>query len=173
MYFTELPEDIQDYFRRQRMMFVRQLRDVLDVHLEIRSEGAAVVDDELSDLVFPKDTKDPHIALLFADALMREPEVSDPSTVVWGPTLTGIAEELRRELVARGVRVNSAKEVRQIALSVLTRLRLVEPTGDEEIRVLPALGRYRNVQEPEATPREPDDGLFPINEDSAALSDED
>jgi uncharacterized protein (TIGR02678 family) len=173
MYFDELPHDVQDYFRHQRTMFVRQLRDVLDVRLEIRAEGAAVVDDELTDVVFPKDTKDPYIALLFADSLVREPDAMDPSTVVWNTTLSRLADEITRDLVARNVRVTSAKEVLQTSLSVLSKLRLVELIRDEGIRLLPALGRYRNVQEPPPQQQEPDAALFPIPEDQTTPSDED
>ncbi|MGW6935397.1 TIGR02678 family protein [Lentzea sp. NPDC054927] len=172
MYFDELPADELDYFRNQRALFVRQLREMLDTRLEVRAEGAAVIDEELTDLVFPKDTKDAFAALLFAAALADEPGVTDSSTVVDDIALGRIAERTASHLSARGIKSSSAKEARQAALTVLTKLRLVEQV-DGGVRPLPALGRYRNVEQP-STPRlRPAPVLFTLPGEENAPADED
>lgn len=162
MYFDELTEDQLDYFRNQRALFVRQLQEMLDARLEVRAEGAAVIDDELTDLAFPKDTKDPFAALLFAHALADEPSATEPGHEVPGEILHRIAEQVAPQLAARGIKASSPREVRQAALTMLAKLRLVEPLGDGGIRTLPALGRYRNVREPTTPQQESTAALFAL-----------
>lgn len=162
MYFDELTEDQLDYFRNQRGLFVRQLQEMLDTRLEVRAEGAAVIDEDLTDLTFPKDTKDQFAALLFAHALADEPNATEPGKAVSGEVLTRISEYVAPHLAARGIKASSPKDVRQMALTVLTKLRLVEILDDGGVRTLPALGRYRNVQEPSAPQGAPVTALFAL-----------
>jgi uncharacterized protein (TIGR02678 family) len=161
MYFDELTEDQLDYFRNQRGLFVRQLREMLDARLEVRAEGAAVIDEELTDLTFPKDTKDQFAALLFAHALADELNATEPVGEVPDEALRRMAEGVAPHLTARGIKASSPREVRQAALAVLTKLRLVESLGDG-VRTLPALGRYRNVREPAAPQDEAATVLFAL-----------
>ncbi|SDJ12790.1 TIGR02678 family protein [Actinokineospora alba] len=162
MYFNELPEDQLDYFRNQRPLFVRQLREMLDTRLEVRAEGAAVIDEELTDLTFPKDTKDPFAALLFASALAEEPNAADSAHLVTVEALARIAARTAPHLQARGIKASSPKEVQQAALTILNKLRLVELLEDGGLRTLPALGRYRNVPEPLAPEQQPAPALFAL-----------
>ncbi|UJW32712.1 TIGR02678 family protein [Saccharothrix sp. AJ9571] len=162
MYFDELTDDQIDYFRNQRALFVRQLREMLDTRLEVRAEGAAIIDDELTDLAFPKDTKDQFAALLFAHALADEPNATEPGNQVADEVLHRIADQVAPQLAARAIRASSPREVRQAALTVLTKLRLVEPLDEGGARTLPALGRYRNVREPITAQQEPAAALFAL-----------
>lgn len=168
MYFDELPDDQVDYFLNQRAMFVRQLRDRLGARLEVRAEGAAIVDDELTDLSFPKDTQGPFAALLFASALADLPGSADPAAVVSDETLSQIAERTAEHFAARGITTSSPRDVRQAALTVLIKLRLVESVGVHELRILPALGRFREVRAPTDPPQPSDATLFlPSSENPA------
>ncbi|QFU86982.1 TIGR02678 family protein [Amycolatopsis sp. YIM 10] len=163
MYFAELPDDVVDYFQAQRFQLRKQLELATGGVVEVREEGAALIDDELTDLGFPRERTAPFAALAFADALAREPGVPASSHVP-GHRLDTIAEDVTERVLAVsksiGGRPVSTATVRTTALEILTMLRLVEPDGDG-VTVLPLLGRYRNpavsTVRPEAAMREETD----------------
>jgi uncharacterized protein (TIGR02678 family) len=145
MYFAELPNDVADYFQAQRFQLRQQLEQATGAVVEVRDEGAALIDDELTDLGFPRESTAPFAALAFADALSREPG-APASAVVPGHRLDAIAADVTGRVAAVsksiGGRALSTTLVRSTALEILTMLRLVERAGDGVI-VLPLLGRYR------------------------------
>lgn len=160
VYFAALPEDEVDYFRTQRAMFARQVHDALDAQLEVRSEGFALVDDELTDVQFPADPAEPYAALLFASALTRVPDCG-PGSVVAASVLHVTASEIAEELRARAVKsIAGTADVLDRSTKLLAKLRLVEDAGGGSLRMLPALGRYRNVLPPE--PPQPEPLLFEV-----------
>ncbi|MEU3645195.1 TIGR02678 family protein [Lentzea sp. NPDC034063] len=155
VYFADLSEDETEYFRAQRPMFVRQVTEVLDARLEVRAEGIALVDDELSDIKFPADPAEPYAALLFASALAGLPGAGS-GAIVGDDGLNAAAEMVAEELRARGVKsIAGRADVLSKSTRLLTKLRLVEEAGPGQLRLLPALGRYRNVLPPEAPQPDP------------------
>jgi uncharacterized protein (TIGR02678 family) len=72
MYLEDLSEEELEYLRRHRAALVSALRIDVGVRVETRSEGMAVIDDELTDLDFPGTSVVPFAALLMADLLFWE-----------------------------------------------------------------------------------------------------
>lgn len=148
VYFDDLPDDQLEYFRLQRSILLRELKEMLDVQVEVRAEGVAVVDEKLTDLQFPKERTAQFAALLLAEAIAVEPGVNGGDNVVIGSgRLAELAAEVAVE-VARKVktieqRPVSADAVADVALKVLTALRIVEPVRGG-VRPLAVLGRFRS-----------------------------
>lgn len=150
LYFDDLAEDQLGYLHSQRHTLIRELHDVLGVRVEVRAEGIAIVDDELTDMVFPRERAAQFAALLLAGHLADEPGVrtrttefvSDERLAELAATITGNVERRRvRTIDQHPVTPDS---VRAVAQKMLTALRLIEPVPGG-IRVLPALGRYRGA----------------------------
>ncbi|MFD0206365.1 MULTISPECIES: TIGR02678 family protein [Saccharothrix] len=147
LYLEEVSEAEREYFRAQRHALVADLTSMLDVRVEVRLEGAAIIDDELSDVRFPQESTPKFAALLLAGLLAAEPGVaSGAGAVVPLARLMELASRVAEQVAGRvatilGHKV-TAEAVLHVASSVLSVLRLVEPVGDG-LRPLPALGRYR------------------------------
>ncbi len=157
LYLDELSEEEQAYFRSQRHALVREVEEVLDVRVEVRAEGAAVIDDDLSDMRFPLERTAQFAALLLAGALTTEPPAgAEVGHVVPAERLRAIspwlAEEVQRRVKTIDSRPVTPDSVLEVAITILAALRLVEPMADG-VRLLPALGRYR---QPEAAMRTAD-----------------
>ncbi|MGO1050873.1 TIGR02678 family protein [Crossiella sp. CA198] len=149
LYLAELPEDQQNYFRTQRPMLVRELADMLDVRVEVRAEGAAIIDDELTGLRFPFERTPQFAALLLADALAEEPGVqTGQSAVVSDLRLIELSWSLADKVAEKVKTIEqlpvTPTAVLSVARTVLVMLRLAEPVQGG-LRVLPALARYRDA----------------------------
>ncbi|WP_018685529.1 TIGR02678 family protein [Actinokineospora enzanensis] len=147
LYVHELTDDELTYYQSQRHALVREVEQVLDVRVEIRAEGAAVIDEELTDLRFPAERTPQFAALLLAGALAAEPGVgTDSAAVIARYRLEELASWLAGEVAGRVKTIEGGvvtpESVLGAALTVLYALRLVEPAGDG-VRALPALGRFR------------------------------
>lgn len=150
VYFSDLPEEQVKYFRAHRTTLVRQLREFLDVQVEVRAEGVAIVDDEMTDLQFPSDSTERFVALRVAAALASLPEAG-PGKAVEQHEVNAIADGVAADLRERNVKVITGRNaVRTSALAVLRKLNLVAETSEGNVRLLPALGRYRAVRPPES-----------------------
>lgn len=144
LYFDELDEETQAYFKNQRAFLVGELADMLDVRVEVRSEGAAVIDDELTDLRFPLDRSPQYAALLLAEGLVRE--ASEVDRTVSEVALGALAEEVGARVASKVKTIEgreaTAANVLGTAMKVLQELRLVAPTAGR-VRLMPALARFR------------------------------
>jgi uncharacterized protein (TIGR02678 family) len=148
LYLTDLTDDELAYYRTQRPALARELRDMLDVRLEVRAEGAAILDDELTDRPFPKDRTSQYAALLLAERLAAVPGIGDEpgkivSTEHVAALCANVADQVARQVKTIGERPVTAESVAAVALKLLAELRLIELIGDE-VRPLAALARYRN-----------------------------
>jgi uncharacterized protein (TIGR02678 family) len=147
LYFEELSDEERMYFRSQRHALVREIEEMLETRVEIRSEGAAIIDDELSDLRFPHERTAQFAALLLAEALAAEVlPGAEAGHVVSSERLYLLATEVAAKVQER-VKSIEAKPVTpqaviEVTVSLLAALRLVEPVPDGT-RLLGALGRYR------------------------------
>ncbi|HEX7659325.1 MAG TPA: TIGR02678 family protein [Pseudonocardiaceae bacterium] len=146
LYFDEVPEDQVSYFHSQRYLICREIDTGLGSQIEVRAEGAALIDDELTDIPFPKEQIVQFAALAYAEALAKEVDAST-GRVVPEARLADITNQVttRVERLAKTIASEPVTEssVRSNALEMLAMLRLVERANDG-LRVLPALGRYRN-----------------------------
>ncbi|WP_263253629.1 TIGR02678 family protein [Saccharopolyspora rosea] len=161
LYLDDLPEDQQAYFYSQRHSLLRELERMLDVRVEVRAEGAAVIDDVLTDIRFPQDRTAQFAALLLAGALAEEPGVRSRENFVVGSDRLAEISHWLADKVGNYVRTIqqhpvTPKTVLDAAREMLVELHLVELLPDG-VRVLAALGRYRNnlpdrVGSPSPTP---------------------
>lgn len=150
LYLHELSDEEQAYFRSQRHALLREVEEMLDVRVEVRAEGAAIVDDELSDLRFPYERTAQFAALLLAGALAAEPAAgSEDGYVVSSERLRAISPWLAGKVLERVKTIQSKPvtpdSVIEVAITVLAALRLVMPVPDG-VQLLPALGRYRHPE---------------------------
>lgn len=168
LYFAELAEDQVTYFHSQRYLLLREIDEGVGGRVEVRAEGAALIDDELTDIRFPQERTAQFAALAYAEALAGEPTANQSEPTVSEARLTDITEQVTERVaqVAKtiaGAPVTAAS-VRSNALEMLAMLRLVELTGDG-VRLLPALRRYRNPTLRSARPAtEPSDPNGSVDE---------
>lgn len=153
MHFDEIDEDMHAYFKNQRHLLVSELDEMLQVRVEVRAEGAALVDEELTDLRFPYDRTPQFAALLLAGALA---ETADPvARWVGDSELAALSVGISAEIAKRVKTIESHEitpaTVLETGLRVLSGFRLIKvvPGG---VFLRPALGRFRAVPEP-APPR--------------------
>lgn len=168
LYFDELPDDQVSYFHSQRYLLLREIDEGVGGRVEVRAEGAALIDDELTDIRFPLERTAQFAALAYVEALACEPTPNRAEPTVSEARLTEITEQVTERVcqVARTIAGQpvTAASVRSTALDVLAMLRLVEPM-DGGLRLLPALGRYRSPTLRSGRPAtEPSDPAVPVDE---------
>ncbi|UED83195.1 TIGR02678 family protein [Streptomyces profundus] len=147
VYWDDLPGNQREYFHEHADELLSAVRLGLDVRVEVRAEGAAVIDEELTDLEFPKSSAASFAALILADKLCAETERAVPRrTFVSRARIRELSDEIAPELLKlianiKGQPIDGAR-VQEAALPILLQLGLAEhvPGG---IRVRPALARYR------------------------------
>ncbi|MEV8021301.1 TIGR02678 family protein [Streptomyces sp. NPDC086554] len=174
LYVDRLTGEEQEYYAHHRRELVAAVQNGLGTQVEVRAEGAAVVDDELGDLRFPHDTTVPYAALLLADALWHEENSTFRRRTVPTARLLELAQDVADQLtrVVKNIKQRplTADTVLHEAQLLLARLDLIDelPTG---IRLLPALARYRSTTAPSrvdadmglvyGTPAEPEEPREP------------
>ncbi|MCT9934527.1 TIGR02678 family protein [Planotetraspora sp. A-T 1434] len=148
VYFDDLPTDQREYFLAHMQELVQALRAGLGVRVEVRAEGAAIVDEELTDLEFPKTSAASFAALVMAERLFRE--VADaPDRTDWiGATRllelsSEVAARLSKAMTAINQKPVDGEHTWQAVAPILIGLELIitVPGG---ILVRPALARYRD-----------------------------
>lgn len=149
MYLEDLSEEELEYLRRHRAALVSALRVDVGVRVETRSEGTAVIDDELTDLDFPGASVVPFAALLMADLLFWEAVRHTPRLAVI-PTaqvleLAGTVAETTGKLVKNidgqlidATRTYTATTRRLEEFGLIS----IRPDG---IGLRPALARYHDA----------------------------
>lgn len=144
LYFDDLDEETQAYFKNQRSFLVGELSGLLDVRVEVRAEGAAIIDDELTDLRFPLDRTPQYAALLLAEGLARE--AGEVDRIVPMAVLSALAEQVGARVAAKVKTIDgdeaTPENILESALKGLQALRLIERIA-EGVRVMPALARFR------------------------------
>ncbi|MEV0223319.1 TIGR02678 family protein [Streptomyces sp. NPDC050704] len=143
----DLPGDQRDYFLAHTDEVLTAVRLGLDTRVEVRAEGAAVIDEELTDLEFPKASAPSFAALVLADRLCGEVESRSPRrTFVSHPRLFELTADVAADLLQLITTINGhpidAIRVKEAALPVLVQLGLAEHVSGG-IRVRPAIARYR------------------------------
>lgn len=146
-YVDDLPGDQRDYFHTHLEELITAVRLGLDAQVEVRAEGAAVIDEELSDLQFPKSSAPSFAALVLADSLCHEAMHTTPhQTFVSRSRLLELADQVASDLLNLIPKIKGqpldAHRVQDAAVPILVRLGLLDrvPGG---VRVRPALARYR------------------------------
>jgi uncharacterized protein (TIGR02678 family) len=147
MHFDELDDDVQAYFKNQRHLLVGELTDMLDTRVEVRSEGAALIDEELTDAHFPRDKTPQFAALLLSEAIAAQKNpVLEP---VPAPILEAAAEHICEQIKQRNIKTIEGREATpehalHTGLKILMGLRLVR-IAPEGVYARPALGRFRKT----------------------------
>ncbi|MDA2806935.1 TIGR02678 family protein [Nocardiopsis suaedae] len=161
----DLTADQRDWLRTRLRQESELLEELLGLHLEVRAEGVLAVDPEgyLSDLLYPGHGTLSRIALLTADAVLRDgggggdagahdapSETPDDGRV---PVSYARLEEAAADIVARYPKAWSKEAVRdtaRLARSVahtLVQAGLARagtaPDGSERVELSPAAARYR------------------------------
>jgi uncharacterized protein (TIGR02678 family) len=149
LYITDLSEDELAYYRSQRPALIRELKNMLDVRVEVRAEGAAVLDDELTDRPFPKERTAQFAALLLAQRFAAASTSDDAEkATISAERVTEmcveVADLVSRQVKTIGQRPVSTEAVSSVALKMLIELRMVELIGND-VRPLPVIARYRNT----------------------------
>jgi uncharacterized protein (TIGR02678 family) len=145
LYFDELSEDELAYLQAHRAALLSVLRSDLGVRVETRAEGIAIIDDELTDQVFPGTSTVPFAALLMADLLYREH--------VWESDLVSeeralqlaaeVAERLGSVVKSIGAQPVTIASTYAAVVRRLHEFGLVVP-ADGGLRLRPALARYHD-----------------------------
>lgn len=147
VYLDDLPGEQRDYFLAHTDELLAALRLGLDTRVEVRAEGAAIIDEELTDMEFPKTSAPSFAALVLADRLCGEVDSRSPRRpFVPHPRLLELTAEVTADLLKVITSINGhpidAIRVKDAALPILIQLRLVEHVSGG-IRVRPGLARYR------------------------------
>lgn len=147
VYYSDLPGDQRDYLRTHSEELLHAVRVGLDTRVETRAEGVAVIDEELTDLNFPKSSTASFAALLLAGVLARDVESSAThNTFLPDGSVRELGAEVATALLQVVQKINNnpidTARTLEAALPILSRLGLITPaTGG--IRVRPAIARYR------------------------------
>ncbi|MBF8187835.1 TIGR02678 family protein [Nonomuraea sp. K274] len=148
VYFDDLPSDQREYFLGHMQELIQALRAGLGARVEVRAEGAAIVDEELTDLEFPKTSAASFAALVLAERLFHE-VVDAPDRTGWiGTTrLLELSSEVAADLAKTMTTINQkpvdGEHTWQAAAPILIGLDLIcEVPGGILIR--PALARFRD-----------------------------
>jgi uncharacterized protein (TIGR02678 family) len=148
VYIEDLSEEENAYLRRHRGSLIAALRAGVGVRVEVRADGLAVIDEELTDLDFPDTSTVPFAALLLADLLFWEVAEEVPRREVV-PTsraleLAGTVAEKIGTLVKYidGQPVDTARTF-MAATRRLEEFGLIAVVPDG-IRLRPALARYHD-----------------------------
>lgn len=151
LYVDDLTHDEQAYYLQHRHELVTTVEKALGTRVEVRDEGAALIDDNLTDLSFPDMPTRPYAALLLADALWHEEERAPRRRAIPHTRVRELCDEIARQVLQVVKNISSkpvtGARVHQEAQDYLARLRLIDvlPTG---IRLRPALARYRTTTPP-------------------------
>ncbi|WP_017627729.1 TIGR02678 family protein [Nocardiopsis chromatogenes] len=160
----DLTADQRDWLRTRLRQESELLEELLGLHLEVRAEGVLAVDPDgyLSDLLYPGHGTLSRIALLTADAVLRDggPDGGDDGDGADGapgggrvPVSYARLEEAAADIVARYPKAWSKEAVRDTArLARSVAQTLVQaglarvgtaPDGSERVELSPAAARYR------------------------------
>lgn len=147
VYLDDLPGDQRDYFLAHTDELLSALCLSLDTRVEVRAEGAAVIDEELTDLEFPKASAPSFAALVLADRLCSDAQGRSPRrTFVSHARLLELAAEVAADLLQLITSINGhpidAIRIKEAALPVLIQLGLAEHVSGG-IRIRPGMARYR------------------------------
>ncbi|MET7830824.1 MULTISPECIES: TIGR02678 family protein [Streptomyces] len=151
LYLDDLTADEHTYYMQHHRDLITTVEDALDTRVETRAEGAAVIDDTLTDLPFPHGSTRPYAALALADALWHEEAAHPRRRVIPRTRALELSQTIADHLLHAVKNINNrpvtAATVLDEAQHYLARLRLIDvlPTG---IRLLPALARYRSTTAP-------------------------
>ncbi|MEB8343407.1 TIGR02678 family protein [Streptomyces endophyticus] len=147
VHWDDLPAQQRDFARARADALITAVRLGLDTRVEVRTEGAAVIDDELSDIEFPKASAASFATLALADLLCTRIDSSHPRRPYVSHTqLHDLAAQLSEQLGQLIPNINgqpiSATRVLDACLPLLLQLGLVAhaPGG---IQCRPVLARFR------------------------------
>lgn len=146
VYFDELTDEQRDYFVRSRVALARRLEALTGLVLELRLEGAALVDPlgDATDLGLPEEGTDGHVALLLAEHLADHARRAPGSPVPEAALVRQVAElaaQHRTHWRKDATEPGAEQALTERALELLAGLRLVRRTEDGVIP-RPAIGRY-------------------------------
>ncbi|MGY0489137.1 TIGR02678 family protein [Streptomyces sp. WG-D5] len=147
VHWDTLPAPQRDFARDCADDLVTAVRLGLDTRVEVRAEGAAVIDEELSDIEFPKASAASFATLVLADRLCTHIESNHPRrTFISHTQLHDLAVQLTKHLSQLIPNINGqpidATRLLNACLPLLLQLGLVTqaPGG---IRCRPVLARFR------------------------------
>ncbi|MFD7325675.1 TIGR02678 family protein [Streptomyces sp. NPDC059875] len=147
VYFDDLPDEQRSYFHTHADELIQAVRRGLDCRVELRTEGVAIIDEDLTDLEFPKSSTPSFAALVLADALAHEAgHAPQEQPVVPEHRVRELAADVAATLLRLAQKINNhpidAERTLEAAVPILNRLNLIQRLP-EGIRVRPALARYR------------------------------
>ncbi|MEV5704520.1 TIGR02678 family protein [Actinoallomurus sp. NPDC052274] len=146
VYVDELTDEERDWLRRNQRREQRAFEEFLGLDAEIRAEGVALLDPagELSDIEFPGTGTVPWAALLVLERLVAELTPDGGSAdVPEGRIESVLAELVDRHRKAWAERYTEAPELLCGAVTdLLSRMRLLDRSGDGALRLLAAAARY-------------------------------
>lgn len=156
VYFDELSEDQCEYFVRSRVALARRLEALTGLVLELRAEGAALVDPvgDATDLALPEEGTDGHVALLLAEHLAEHARRAPGAAVAVSALVRHVAAlvELHRAHWRKdATEAGAEQELTERALELLEGLRLVRRT-ETGVVPRPAIGRYALLAASEEEP---------------------
>ncbi|MEU3290412.1 TIGR02678 family protein [Streptomyces longwoodensis] len=147
VHWDDLPSAQRDVVRDHGDDLFTAVRLGLDTRMEVRAEGAAVIDEELSDIEFPKSSAASFAALAMADQLCTHIASSQPRrTFVSHTQLDDLAAQLTEQLSKLVANINGqpidTPRVLDASLHLLSQLGLITPVQGG-IQCQPALARFR------------------------------
>jgi uncharacterized protein (TIGR02678 family) len=145
VYVDELTDEQRDWLRRNQRREQRTFEEFCGLDAEIRAEGVALLDPagELSDIEFPGTGTVPWAALLVLDRLVAEPPPDGGSADLSGRIESVLAELVERHHKAWAERYTGSPELLcQAVTDLLSRMRLIDRSGDGRLRLLAAAARY-------------------------------
>jgi uncharacterized protein (TIGR02678 family) len=146
VYVDELTDEERDWLRRNQRREQRTFEEFLGFDAEIRAEGVALIDPqgELSDIDFPGSGTVPWAALLLLERLVGRHTTDAGSAGIPDDLIDTVLGELverhRRAWAAQFT--DSPELLRHAVTDLLHRMRLIEPAGDGDWRLLAAAARY-------------------------------
>ncbi|MFD9551733.1 TIGR02678 family protein [Nocardia salmonicida] len=170
VYLDALPPDQREYFVANSRELAKSVRAGLDVRVEVRAEGAAIIDDTLTDLEFPKPSAASFAALLVAERLFEESVAStEADTAPWiGSTralelCAEVAATLTHAMATINNKPVNAENIWQAVAPILIGLNLITNVRGG-IRTHPAIARYRDPSARSIRASEPGLLLFGLDE---------
>lgn len=143
LYLEDLDEDELTHYHSQRSYLLRQVKRMVGLPVELRSEGMALIDEKhrMTDRRFPHVGTVPHTALALADHLAERGSGEPIATGTLHPVVQRLVQDYWSKSPYADPR--GMERLLEEAVDYLVQMRLVE-RRPEGIRPLPAIARFRS-----------------------------